>query len=168
MDAEYFRTIFDQMYWARDRVLSAAAALSDEEYAAPNGFTYKSVRGILTHCLSGESNWMARARGEAPGSFVRGEDLPTVGDLTARWLEDEVKVREFLAGLKDKDLTKTVTFTGRDGNQRSMPLWHILQLVYHHTVQHRSEAAEALTMAGHSPGDMDFMVYMAAKAGAGR
>jgi uncharacterized damage-inducible protein DinB len=167
MDADYFRMLFDHLYWGRDRALAAAETLTDEEYARPNGFTYKSVRGILTHCLAGETNWMARARGEAP-VFAREDDLPTVALLKARWLDDESKVRTYLAGLKDADLTSTVTFTGRDGNERTMLVWHILQLVYTHTLQHRSEAAEALTMAGHSPGDMDFPVYLNLVAAAAR
>ena len=168
MDADYFRTLFDHLYWARDRVLAAAESLTDEEYAKPNGFTYKSVRGILVHCLAGESNWLARARGEAPPPFAREEDLPTVAALKARWQDDESKVRAYLAGLTDADVSGSITFKGRDGNERTMLLWHILQLVYHHTVQHRSEAAEALTMAGHSPGDMDFMVYLNARAAPAR
>jgi uncharacterized damage-inducible protein DinB len=38
-------------------------------------------------------------------------------------------------------------------------VWQILTMEFHHTVQHRSEAAEALTMLGHSPGDLDMMFY---------
>ena len=44
------------------------------------------------------------------------------------------------------------------------PLWQLLTLVYQHTLQHRSEAAEALTMVGRSPGALDFPVYLASKA----
>jgi uncharacterized damage-inducible protein DinB len=167
MDADYFRTLFDHLYWGRDKVLSAAEGMTEEEYAKPNGFTYKSLRGILTHCLAGESNWMARARGEAPLP-TREDDLPTVAALKARWSEDEAKERAYLAGLKDEDLTSIATFTGRDGNQRTMVVWHILQLVYSHTLQHRAEAAEALTMVGRSPGDMDFPMYLNAKAAPAR
>jgi uncharacterized damage-inducible protein DinB len=40
-----------------------------------------------------------------------------------------------------------------------VPRWQLLTLVYHHTTQHRSVAAEALTMIGHSPGDFDLLVF---------
>jgi uncharacterized damage-inducible protein DinB len=102
-------------------------------------------------------------RGEAP-AFAREEDLPTVAALKQRWAEEEAKDRAWLAKLTDADAAGSVTFTGRDGNQRTIPRWQILTLVYHHTTQHRSEAAEALTMVGRSPGDLDFLVYMAARA----
>ena len=163
MNADYFRTVFDHLYWARDRVLDAAAKLSDEEYSADRGFTYKSVRGMLTHAMSAEAMWGARARGEAPPPPTTQEAVPSVGALQQRWAEEESRMRAFLAGLDDAAVSGSVTFRGRDGNERSIPVWHILTLLYHHTVQHRSEAAEALTMAGHSPGDMDFLVYVNAR-----
>jgi len=159
VNADYFRTVFGQMYWARNKVLAAAEGLSQEEYEKPNGFTYRSIRGILTHCLSGESNWMARVRGDAP-AFVREDDVPTVAALRERWGQEESKARAYLDKLSDADLDGSVTFTGRDGNERTLTVWHILELVHHHTIQHRSEAAEALTMAGRSPGDLDFIVYL--------
>ncbi len=55
MDAEYFRFIYDYLYWARDKVLTAAEGLSEVEYTRDVGFTYHSVRGILTHALAGEA-----------------------------------------------------------------------------------------------------------------
>ena len=79
MDAEYFRTQFDFLYWARDRVLAAADGLTEEEYARPNGFTYKSLRGILTHALLAEVLWNSRSRGDvAPGERPV---LPTEADV---------------------------------------------------------------------------------------
>jgi len=160
MDAAYFRTLYDHLYWARDRVLAAAEKLDDAAYAKPNGFTYGSIRGILTHAISAESMWLARARGVPPAGPLRAEDVPTVAALRSRWQEEEAGTRAFLAPLTDEDIVKTIAFRGRDGNERSFPLWQLLTVVYHHTVQHRSEAAEALTMAGASPGDLDFLLFI--------
>jgi uncharacterized damage-inducible protein DinB len=163
MDASYFRTLYDHLYWARDRVLAAAEGMSEAEYAKPNGFTYKSVRGILTHCLSGETIWLARALGQPPEP-VQEADVPTPAALSERWRAHEAKMRPFLDRLTDETVAGNVTFRARDGSDRTLPVWQLLTLVYHHTVQHRSEAAEALSMVGRSPGDMDFLVYMNAAA----
>ncbi len=159
INADYFRTLYDHLYWARDRVIAAAHKLGDEGYAKPNGFTYGSLRGILAHTMSAESFWLTRARGGTPAG-IAADDVPSVAALEARWREEEGKIRDFLANLKDEAVAQSLTFRGRDGNERSVPLWQLLTLVYHHTVQHRSEAAEALTIAGVSPGDMDFLVFM--------
>lgn len=158
MDAEYFRFLYEHMCWARDKVLAAAEGLSAEEYARDNGFTYKSIQGILAHTLGGETVWLPRLRDEQ-ASMTRPEDVPDVATLRAKWSEEEAKQRAYFDKLTDADVASDLVFTGRDGNERRIPRWQILTLVYHHTTQHRSEAAEALSMIGHSPGDMDLMVF---------
>ena len=45
----------------------------------------------------------------------------------------------------------------RDGQ---VMLWKSMAHLSYHSMQHRSEAAEALTMAGSSPGDIDLMIYV--------
>jgi uncharacterized damage-inducible protein DinB len=159
MDAEYFRFIYDYLYWARDKVLMAAAELSEEEYTRDVGFTYHSVRGILTHALAGEAIWLPRAWREQPGPFITEDEVPTLAALRERWGVEESKQRAYLAKLTDSEAASSVTFKGRDGNDRKLPVWQILTMEFHHTVQHRSEAAEALTMLGRAPGDMDLMFY---------
>ncbi|HEU0073048.1 MAG TPA: DinB family protein [Dehalococcoidia bacterium] len=159
MDAEYFRFLYDYLYWARDKVLAAAEGLSEEEYKRDVGFTYHSVRGILTHALAGEAVWLPRAWREQPGPFLHEDDVPTLAALRERWQAEESKQRAYLAKLTDAEAAGSVTFKGRDGNDRTLPVWQILTMEFHHTVQHRSEAAEALTILGHSPGDLDLVFY---------
>ena len=61
--ADYVRTLFDSLYWARDRVLDAGAGMSEEDDGAENGFEYHSIRGILTHTLGAEANYIYRCMG---------------------------------------------------------------------------------------------------------
>ncbi len=159
MEIEYFRTLYDYTYWARDRVLNAAAGMSDDEYARPNGFVYGSLRGILMHCLSAETSWLARWQGEAPVRLSP-EELASVEVLAARWHEQETKLRAYLESLADADTGRELVLRRRDGGETRQPLWQLLTQVVNHSTQHRSEAAEALTMVGRSPGDLDFMVYL--------
>jgi uncharacterized damage-inducible protein DinB len=158
MDANYFRFLYDHMCWARDRILTAAEGLSQEEYTREGAWTYKSIGGILAHTLGGETVWLPRLRGDAP-AMTRLEDAPDVATLRSKWAEAESAHRAYLAKLTDAEVASDLVFTGRDGQERRVPRWQILTLVYHHTTQHRSEAAEALTMIGHSPGDFDLMVF---------
>lgn len=156
MNADYMRTMFDYNYWARDRILAAAAGMTEEEYAKPNGFTYDGLRSILTHSLSAEAIWASRLRGEK-FEPVQEADLPTLEALTARWREEEAKLRDFLAGATDTSLAEDLVVRRSSGEERRAPVWVILSQVANHGTQHRSEAAEALTMIGRSPGNLDLL-----------
>lgn len=164
MDADFYRMLFDYNYWARDRLLAAAAGISDDEYARPNGFTHSSIRGILTHMLNAEVIWLARWRQEAPNR-VTGDQLPGVEALRQRWLDEESRVRAFLATLSDEHIAQEIVSRASDGEEFRRPLWEDLLHVAIHSIQHRSEAAEALTMVGRSPGELDIKEYLAERAG---
>ena len=160
MDAEYFRTVWDYCYWARDRLLAATEGLSEEEYAKPNGFVYGSIRGILAHTLGGEAAWLARWQ-DGASSMLGEAELPTLAALRSRWAEEEAKMRAFVGGLSEAGLARDVKLRRRDGTEGSWPLWQLLAHVVNHTTQHRSEAAEALTLVGRSPGNLDMLFYFA-------
>ena len=85
MNVEYFKTMYEYSYWARDRLFAAAQGMSEEEYARPNGFTYNGLRAILTHCLAGEAIWTQRFLGEPVTSLIEEPEVPTVTALKARW-----------------------------------------------------------------------------------
>jgi uncharacterized damage-inducible protein DinB len=42
-------------------------------------------------------------------------------------------------------------------------VWHVLLHVLNHNTQHRAEAAAMLTDLGHSPGDIDMLIYFREK-----
>jgi uncharacterized damage-inducible protein DinB len=164
--ADYFRLLYDYVYWARDRVLKAADGMSEEEYAKPNGFNYGSIRGILSHCLAAETGAITRWTGGPRAEPVNDTTAPTVEALKARWQEEEAKLRPFLASLKDDDLDRDIVTRRPTGEETHRPLFVDLTQIANHETQHRSEAAEALTMVGRSPGDLDFSVFYRERANA--
>jgi uncharacterized damage-inducible protein DinB len=87
-----------------------------------------------------------------------------VDALVAKWAEVESAQRSFLEALKDEDLQRQMEYRMRDGTPARATVWELLTIVYTHTVQHRSEAAEALTLVGRSPGNLDFIIFMREKA----
>jgi uncharacterized damage-inducible protein DinB len=165
VDVDYFRSVYDYHYWARDRLLAAAQGLSEEEYGAECGFTYPSLRSMLTHTLGAEVAWLNRMRGESAERLAppTEDTLPTVPALAARWVEVEAVQRAFINGLSDEDLTRVMEYTMRDGTPMRATIWELLTIVFSHTIQHRSEAAEALTKVGRSPGNLDLLIYLREK-----
>jgi uncharacterized damage-inducible protein DinB len=164
MDADYFRTLFDYSWWARDRLFRAMEGLSQEEYVRPNGFTYGSLRGILVHYLSAEWIWRSRWQdGLAPTAHLSQKEIPTIGALKERWTLEEAKMRRYLDGLTEATLLAKLDYKSTTGIPWSDPLWQLLAHLVNHGTHHRSEAAEALTMIGRSPGDIDLIEYFREK-----
>jgi uncharacterized damage-inducible protein DinB len=82
--------------------------------------------------------------------------------LARRWREEEAKMRSYLGALTAADLSGDLVWHAADGRERRLPhLWFTLAHVINHSTQHRSEAAEALTMMGRSPGDLDLGIMRA-------
>lgn len=159
MNADYFRFLYEYNYWARNRLLAATDGMSEADYGQPNSSNYGSLRAILTHLLTAEAIWLRRWSGGEAGERITEEGLPDLAALTARWREEEAKMRTFLAGLTDDDLQKDVTVR-RPTGETELPLWKLMAHVANHATQHCSEAAEVLTAIDRSPGDLDLMVFI--------
>jgi uncharacterized damage-inducible protein DinB len=160
MNVEEARTLSDYGWWARDRLLAVAQGLSEDDFAKENGFTYRSIRGILVHALDAEATWCSRFLGEAVGPPPGDDELRSVDALRMAWALGETRMRGFLQGVTEAALRDDIIFRTRRGQEIRLPLWQLLMQVAHHGTQHRSEAAEALTMIGRSPGDLDFLTFI--------
>lgn len=153
--------IYDYNYWANKRILSAAADVSREQFTAPASFPYGGLRGTLIHILDAELSWRVRFEGiPYPGDLVE-TDYPALRDLEARFRDEEKEMRRYLASLRDEHMNGPVTYDiDNPPGKRTRILWHCLYHVVNHGTQHRSEAAALLTDYGHSPGDLDFTVFL--------
>jgi uncharacterized damage-inducible protein DinB len=157
--------LFDYSAWANRRILDAAEGLSQEQFTAPAGLNYGSVRGTLVHILGAEMVWRMRCQeGVSPASLPGEDAFPTLAVLRARWEEAEQAWRAFLAGLTDGDLQRIVRYRTTKGVPGENPLWQLLLHVINHGTQHRAEAAITLTQHGCSPGDVDLIVFLRERA----
>jgi uncharacterized damage-inducible protein DinB len=159
MDADYYRLLFDYGWWARDRLFDAASKLSDEAWRKPNGFTYQHIAGILQHTMQAEARSAMRFQGLAPTDpMPAAADAPSRVELLSAWQAEEAKLREWMQSLKDADLERMIA-----SPYGEIMLWKSMSHITYHSMQHRSEAAEALRMAGASPGDIDLRVYLSSR-----
>ncbi len=160
MNIEAIHSLFAYNYWVNQRILAAAAGLSTEQFTSPGQVSHSSLRDTLVHTLGAEWVWRQRCQGSSPGGLLAQDDFPDLESLARRWREEERTMRSYLAGLKDEDLTSIVTYTRPGGTRFETPLWQILLHVINHGTQSRSEAAVLLTQFGHSPGDLDYMLFL--------
>lgn len=161
MDKSTLLTLYDYTYWATLRLLDTTHQAGDEAFAAQHpGLYYGSLRGTLVHILSAEWIWRTRCQEAiSPTSLLDPLAFPTVSSLAHRWRQEESIMRAYLDGLTDGDLQRTVSYQSTKGQPFQNVLWHLLAHVVNHGTQHRSEAALVLTELGHSPGDLDMILY---------
>jgi len=152
--------IYNYNYWANKRILDSSAKVSQEQFDAPAKFPYSGLHGTLLHILEAEWSWRALFQRIEDASELLPADYPDLPTIETRWREEEIAMRAYLAGLLDEDMESHLHYTTDTGIKRDRILWHCLLHVVNHGTQHRSEAAALLTENGHSPGDLDFTVFL--------
>jgi uncharacterized damage-inducible protein DinB len=162
MNRDDITLLFDYNYWANGRILGAAEGLTDEQYTADvAGLSHGSIRVTLVHTLTAEQLWRQRClEGVSPTALLREADYPTLEALWALWTEEEAAMRAGLARLTDERLAGRLAYRTTGGAPMEDTLWQLLAHLVNHGTQHRAEAAVALTAFGHSPGDVDLIVYL--------
>jgi uncharacterized damage-inducible protein DinB len=159
--------LFDYLYWTRDAILAAAAELDAGEFTGTDTVTTRDLRATLVHELDVQWSWRERLKGAdwdewGPDADLTADDYPTIESLREHWTRDEADMRAWLASLTDADLDAPPV-----REEDRLPLWHFVMHLISHGIQQFSEAAVLLTRAGHSPGDIGFLEFVASRSRAG-
>jgi uncharacterized damage-inducible protein DinB len=105
------------------------------------------------HCATGMRAWRERLQG-APASAPPSEaDYPALADVAALWRGEQAQLTAYVAALSEWELEET--FEQRRPDRYLLgPRWQFVAHLVLHDMQHRSELAQALTLLGHSPGEL--------------
>jgi uncharacterized damage-inducible protein DinB len=156
-------TLFAYHAWATTRMLDTAAGLDPPALEVAPLAGLGSLRQILVHALSAEWIWRSRLEGGSPRAHLDPASLPTLAAIRARWAEETTALRACIAGLDAAALAAELPYQTIGGTPQRTPHWQILVHLANHGTQHRSEAAALLTALGHSPGDLDMIVFFRAQ-----
>lgn len=165
MTAQHLSTLYDYSMWANTRLFTVMADLSDEAFTQPVAGSYGSIRTTLVHVMSTEWGWTSRCGGPPRPSKLNAEDFPTVDSVVRTWQTIEGHIRGFLATLDDGALTHEVSYPGRGGSIRTMPIGELMHHAILHAMHHRGQVALLLRELGFAPGNMDLLFYYAEKRG---
>jgi uncharacterized damage-inducible protein DinB len=153
-------TLLDFHYWARDRVLDAAGALSAEQYTRDLGGSFKSVRDTLVHLYSAEWAWYQRWQGISPTAMLPFDDYPEVGTLRQAWSAHEKKMRAHLDSLTEADLTRVINYRLLSGQAGASAFSQMLQHLVNHASYHRGQVTTLLRQLGAKPpASVDMITY---------
>ena len=160
MNIQEIVTLYEYNQWANNRLLRAAAKVSEEQLTEPTTWlSGETLLKTMTHIMDAEWSWRLVCRdSEMPGIYLEFSDLPS---LRQAWREEMKKMLNYVLALEDEQLNQIRTFTRPRFRPRERLLWHILLHVVNHSTHHRAEVGQYLATCGHSPGDMDFMIFVA-------
>lgn len=146
--------------WANQRILAATQALSPEQFLAPVGASFLSVRDTLAHTLLAHRNWLHRFQRQPVPPARSFADFPDLAALRAAWDDIHEATNAYLARMAEDTLGEVVHYINPHGEARHYTRWQMLVHQVNHATQHRSEVAAMLTQFGHSPGGLDYVVFL--------
>ncbi|MEO8609446.1 MAG: DinB family protein [Chloroflexota bacterium] len=164
MNIQEIRDMYNYNYWANHRLLNAAAKVTPEQFVAPSAHSFSSLQATLVHTLDVELSWRLVMQGQGFPPSMQAADFPNVDVLQERWQAEEQAMWAYIDSLHDEDLNGILRYHGDAGAVRERLLWQILFHVVNHGMQHRSEAANLLTIYGQSPGEIDFTLFLHERA----
>jgi uncharacterized damage-inducible protein DinB len=160
MNKEDIRILYLYNAWSNAKILDAASNITQEQFLAPSSFPHGSLRGTLVHALFAEWVWRNRWEGTPSNVRLKPEEFSTLEPLRARWAGEETKLMEFVANLTDERLHSRIKYISTEGYPHERVVWETMVHLVNHGTQHKTEAAAILTGMGHSPGDIDLVVYL--------
>jgi uncharacterized damage-inducible protein DinB len=158
MNKNDISTLIRFNFWANDRLLAASEHLTPAEFrreVTPDP-GWGSLRGVLVHTLDTEYGWRSILQAQETNTILEASDFAEVAALKACWDGERSAWLGYVTRLSDERLTQGY---GRD-SQHGPKVWQTIMHVVIHGTQHRGEAAFILTGYGHSPGELDFDLYL--------
>jgi len=149
-------THLDYTAWASARILEAASKLSPEELDHDFKTSDKSVIGTLVHTYAADRIWLHRVQGTVPVAFLDPAVDCRIDTLQVEWPALLTRWTQFAQNHEPEE-----SFRYRDmkGNPYETPLWQIVLHLVNHGTHHRGQAAGMIRTLGHTPPQLDLIVY---------
>jgi uncharacterized damage-inducible protein DinB len=160
MKTDLIRCFYDYNTWANERIVTTATHLTDAQFVAAGSASFSSIRDTLVHTMWAQWNWLLRWRGEPNPPHFDAEDYPDVAAVRTAWGEIDRETHAFVADVDEAALDALCRYVNSRNEPMAYPLWQQMLHQVNHGTQHRSEVAMILTDYGHSPGGMDFILYL--------
>ena len=160
MTRDDVRQQFAYNKWANERMLASLQPLSPELYAKDLGSSFPSIGATTAHIAAAEWVWLCRWKGASPTSMPEWAREATRPAIEARFAELEAERSEYLAALRDADLSTLLPFTLFNGTHDAQPLVALFQHVVNHGTYHRGQVAAMLRQIGMTPASTDWIRWL--------
>jgi uncharacterized damage-inducible protein DinB len=169
MHLDEAQSLIDYHYWARDRVLAAAAPLTVEDFQRDLRNSFPSVRDTLAHLSMTDWIWHARWTGHSPTAPPHSpEEFPTVETVREFWQAQEAKIRSFVVRLPEGALGAEIDYRNMKGQAGRSSFAQMIAHLVNHGSYHRGQVTTMLRQLGAAPpAGMDLIAFFRERAAAG-
>jgi len=145
--------------WANNKVLGAAAGLSDEEMLAARPGSYESLANDFSHLVRTQYAWYSVL---TETQFSPPPEIPEIGVMQALndWFNESHAMFRELAKTFSEDWLVAEVHPSRGGKQYTLTRWWVTEHLATHGVAHRAEIGKVLLTLDRSPGDLDFIDFV--------
>src|ERR1700683_4623109 len=137
MDLQTLRRLYEFNAWEDRRTLESCAVLTPEQFTRDMKSSFHSVRDTLVHIFGAEWVWLERWEGRSPTALPWARNFPDYASVSARWLQVERALQQFVGGLTQADLDQVLERRTMAGGVFRQPLWEMMQHVVNHGSYHR-------------------------------
>ena len=137
----YLKQAYDYTYWANQRYIAVAEALTAEQLHRMLGHSWGDVHATLVHMMSSEWVWYQRWHGTSPKGHLDKAEFPTMSALKQHWGELESQMRAYLDDQTDQSLLAPITYSNFRNETFHVPLWQMFAHIANHETHHRGELA---------------------------
>jgi uncharacterized damage-inducible protein DinB len=158
MDIDMLQSIYAHARWANEKLFDTVAQIAEVQLTQAADDS-ESIFDLLVHLVDVQRTWLARSQQAAVPRLDRAA-CATLAALRDVWKNVDDANRQYIAELRADDLAAIVRYTNAKGEPQAYPRWQILLHQALHAAQHRSEVALLLSQRGHSPGWLDYLIYI--------
>lgn len=155
VSAAHIRELVAYNRWANDKVFGALEHVSDDALSAARSASRGSLFATVAHIATSQVVWLTRFTGATPPAY----DFATRTGVIHAVDAAQTALEAFAAGLAADDWDRLIEYRDSSGAAHSVPLGRLLTHLVNHGTLHRGEARFQLGELGHSPGDMDYVLF---------
>jgi uncharacterized damage-inducible protein DinB len=148
MQKDDLQRLVDYTVWANHRVVRAAATLTVDEFKRDLGSSHGGVRGTLAHMVGTEWIWLERFKGISPDRGPDEAEFPDILAVKERWGVIEAHRADWLASLREDQVSAVIAYKNLKGEPNAVPLWQIVQHMTNHATYHRGQVITLLRQLG--------------------
>ena len=145
--------------WANDKIVAIADSLADDSLAAEAAHG-SSILDTLAHTVGTQLFWLNNWTGlKSQYDFAR-------AGLVEAFADSHERMDALVAATDEAGWARVIEFSFPGTPTLRLPMWQTFGQVMYHGMQHRAQVAEGLTRLGHSPGDLDYIIWLLRHGGA--